>query len=58
MAANENSELFHFLDFEFKMTHYTDKCYTDYHALFILHEAGAMDSGVSHVILNCSGGDG
>ena len=31
---------------------------SDYHVSFILHEAGAMDSGVSHGISNCSGGGG
>lgn len=36
----------HFL--KFKMVNYADKCCTDYHAFFIRHEAGAVDSGVSH----------
>lgn len=40
------------------MTNYTDKCYTDDHAFFILHETGAVDPGVSHRTLNCVADDG
>lgn len=40
------------------MTNYTDKCSPNDHAFFLLHEAGAMDSGVSHWIFLCGGGGG